>query len=370
MKIINLFKKSFVTALVVMVAFVAMPSVITEAAAEYQGKTYTVTYRPGNVGYFALPNTTETEKDKMALEVAELLFTVEESGNAPQAIVGMEVTKNGAIKLEVKEGALVPEASVATYVVTSGDYFVKAQSEWGPSATDVVKKNIDFVVDYGRLIDGVEYTVQFVDTQSGTAIAPTVIAYGNIGEEVNVTAPSTLVISGSTYYTAIANTTTTIKLDANAQANIVTFSYEATTYGEEVREVVNTLPGDTVTLFEEITTPTENAGAVLAPGQVDTATDGEIEILDGETPLADNENTDTEDEVQILDQDVPLEDGSQALNEDMEIEESEVPLASSVDKVGIQLYMTIAIMLLLAVGLALVLIKLKNNKLNNDSKGE
>ena len=130
---------------------------VSVRAEERSTKTYTVTFRPGNVGRFSPGETGDTEKKTKkedAEEVARLLY------DGIDGITDIRATENGAIRLTVEKGAAVPDAPETAYVQADSGYFVKNVSEWGPQDGDIVTKNMDFVVDYGRLAEGVEYTVQ------------------------------------------------------------------------------------------------------------------------------------------------------------------------------------------------------------------
>ena len=124
---------------------------ISAVAVEKSKRTYTVRFRPGNVGCFSLKETTgEAEKTKKesAEEVARFLY------DGLEEIQDIRITENGAIKLTVEKGAAVPVAPDASCVRADDGYFVKAVSEWGPQEGAVVTRNMDFVVDYGRLAVG------------------------------------------------------------------------------------------------------------------------------------------------------------------------------------------------------------------------
>lgn len=231
---------------------------IKAAAAE---KSYTVTYRAGNVGYFAMDGTKETDKKEMAREVAKLLY----SDN--QDITGIQVTDHGAIKLSVKKGAGVPKAPGTEYVQTKTGYFVKAVSEWGAAAGETVDRNLEYVVDYGKLVDGVEYTVSYIDDTSKSSIAPIAIAYGKVGDRVENTAPSVITISGGTKYLLQGSATKNMTLTADSTENVLVFPYSKEPTGTKVNEIVQYEEGDIVVVTQRVTVSGESRGAVLASGQ-------------------------------------------------------------------------------------------------------
>lgn len=284
-----------------------VPSLNAYAAEE----SYTVTFRPGNVGYFATSANPEGDKQVMAAEVA-----AQEYG-----AYSYEVTKNGAIKVTVAPGSTVPNAP--TYVQAQAGYFVKEASSWGP-AGGTVDRNQDYVVDYGKLVDGVEYTVKYVDSASGESIAPVYIAQANVGDTRIVTAPSQIVISGSTVYNLTSASTLSLLLDKDASKNVLTFSYTMVAPGTEIEEILISEDGEIITTTEYVNGTTvggttvvagadAGAGAVAGGAAAGGAAAPQeeqqlVEIGDEETPLAGNASQEeqSDDLVNIGDEEVPL----------------------------------------------------------------
>lgn len=298
------------------VSAVLMPAINAQAASEY-----TVTFRPGNVGHFgiaAADNSMKTVKD-MAQEVADIYYTSYET----------TVTENGAIKVKVPAGTVMPAAP--GYVIPNDGYCVRS---WGPSQGETVSKNVDYVVDYGRLIDGVEYTVKYVDEESGESLAPFVTAYANIGDKINVVAPATIVTSNAGEYvlTSVANGKLT--LVADAASNVITFTY-AYHYnpGTVTEEVVVNLPGDTVVTTETVTTYVDNGttvapGATVLPGAGADAGDRNADVQGEENPDAQGTAEGDQGIVEIEDDDTPLADASGETEEaSVSIEDEEAPLS-------------------------------------------
>ena len=305
----RVFKKSFVSACVALALVLMLPSmnVYAESGSETQasGKTYTVTFRPGNVGSFT--------------DSAISRFNV-------------EPTKHGAIKVTVPAGSVAPEIYSSDVNAEKG-YFVKNVSEWGPNGV-IVDRDMDFVVDYARLVDGVEYTIEYVDSASGESIAPAYIAQANMGVERTESAPSQIVISGGAVYNLSSAASVTLVLDADATKNVFTFEYTMDPRGTVIEEVIIGEDGDIITTTDYITT-TINNGTTVGPGGVaggaggagaagaggGDAEGGEaaggneaVEILDEETPLAGGIGEETEEPagmVEIGEEDVPLASGEE-----------------------------------------------------------
>lgn len=227
-----------------------MPAMKVEAGVD----SYTVTFRPGNVGSFAFSADAEGNKQENASAVAAQQYA---------GIYGADnvaVTKNGAIKVTVPAGAAMPQAPV--YIEAESGYFVKDTSIWGPT-TQTVDKNMDFVVDYGKLVNGVEYTVEYVDAVSGESIAPVHISQANAGESRSETAPAQIVISEGTVYNLTSESTIEMMLDTDSANNVFTFQYTMAPRGTVVEELVNYVDGGVITTTETVTTVIDNGTTVI-----------------------------------------------------------------------------------------------------------
>lgn len=305
------------------VALTLMPAMSVQAASEY-----TITFRPGNVGNFGIAsddNTAKTVKD-MAQEVADIYYAQYET----------TVTENGAIKVKVPAGADMP--ATPGYVIPNAGYCVR---NWGPEQGEKVTKNVDYVVDYGRLTDGVEYTVKYVDEESGESIAPFATAYGNIGDTITVTAPAVITTSDAGNYVLTSEAAQELTLTADAANNVITFkyvySYDPGTVTEDVTVII---PGDTVVTTETVTTYVDGE-AVVVPGAtvIDGGQDADDDAdanqdaeQDDEDQDAENQDDEDQGAVDIEDEDTPLSDGGEGEDaEDTEdvtvnIEDEESPL--------------------------------------------
>lgn len=303
---IHIAKKGKLLGTFLMVAAMCVPSVKVQAAVD----SYTVTFRPGNVGYFAISSSSEGDKQSMAQAVAQQVY-----GNYTY-----EVTKNGAIKVTVPANEAVPSAP--NYIQSDEGYFVKDASVWGPAAGETVDRNMDFVVDYGKLIDGVEYTIKYVDSASGESIAPVYIGLANAGEKRTENAPKQIVISAGTVYQLASGETLEKVLDADSTKNVFTFSYKMATRETVEQEIINYVDGDTITSTETNTSTIDNGTTTIptntpaaqeqgggAGGNAEGENGDNTTIIDDEqVPLAssDSEEANTDTMVDIADEDVPL----------------------------------------------------------------
>lgn len=310
-------KKSFMSMCVALALVLMLPSMNVYAAS-----TYTVTFRPGNVGYFALAGTTLTEKKAMAEEAAAAQYS---EGT-------YHVTDMGAIKVTVTNGSTL---DAPRYIRTEAGYFAKSANEWGPNG-ETIKKNTDYVVDYGKLVNGVEYTVEYVDIDSGDSIAPVKIAQANVGDEINEAAPVQIVISGGAIYKLEEAHPMPQTLKADAADNVYTFKYKMLPPGTVIEEVTIEGEGGTIVTTETVTTTIDNGttvvgggaaagggagaggGAVaggVADGGAEAGGNEAVEILDEETPLAGGISNESEEEaagmVEIGEEEVPLAAGEE-----------------------------------------------------------
>lgn len=296
------------------VAAALMPAISVHAASEY-----TVTFRPGNVGQFGIAsgdeNAEKSVKEK-AQEVADIYYAQYET----------TVTENGAIKVKVAAGADMP--TVPGYIIPEAGYCVRS---WGPKQGEKVTKNVDYVVDYGRLTDGVEYTVKYVDEESGESVAPFLTAYANIGDRVELNAPASIMTSAAGEYALTSEASCELTLTADADANVVVFHY-AYRYepGTVTEDVLVDIPGDTVVNTETITTYINN-GTTVVPGAVIAGEEEQDADGNAEDEGEPNQDAEAPEVVDIEDSDTPLAGNSDEEDvEDVlvEIEEENAPLAN------------------------------------------
>lgn len=305
------FVKKFTGMFLALSMAVLMPAVKVQAA-----ESYTVTFRPGNVGAFAVSADAAGGAKENAEAVAALSYAGYE----------VEVTQRGAIKVTVPAGAAVPAAP--SYIVAEDGYFVKDASLWGP-AGETVDRNMDFVVDYGKLIDGVEYTVEYVDSSSGESIAPVYITQANAGESRTVTAPLQIIISGDVVYSLTSASSLEMILDADASKNVFTFRYSLAPAGSVEEEIVNYVDGGTVTTTETVTTVIDNGQTVVAAGT--PAGGGAGAGADANAGAEEQDTVQIEDEQTPLADQVPGQDGQDEGGEEnlVTIDEEEVALAAA-----------------------------------------
>lgn len=244
---------------------------------------YHITYSPGLIGKF---------KQSLVDEYKKVY--------GEEDVIVSKVT--GAIRIKASVDENMPNAPTQNDIEfknaeDSSQYYVKSGG-WEPSSTNI-KQNETFVVQYGALVDGVDYTIRYVDAITNTDVATPVLGKANKNETIAAYAKN---IEGYTFDTQ----SKTKVLVENAEENILTFYYTAeddTIYIENV--VNNVVPGD-------VEVVTEPVGELVVPGENQPAVSGEdgTEVVgDNETPLANNNET----EETIKDNETPLANNADEL---------------------------------------------------------
>ncbi len=302
----------------VLAAFTLLVSMMpaTEVKAENtEKKTYTVTFRAGNVGSFNL-NANNISGENIEATENYIKFTVEK-GESLSSTFDF-ISNDASLDAYFLNVTSANDETDAAYI--DSGYRLKAASDWCAGAAEAaVNRNTEYVLDYAKLVNPVKYTIRFVDAESGEQIAPPTIAYGNAGEEI-VCNPLTVASYGT------KDEAVSIVLNAEDEtANIVTFQY---TYTGETGTVVETVteyvPGDTIvqTVVNEVQEEALVTPAVVTPND-GGADAGDVTIDDENVPLA---NDGDENEV-IEDEETPLADGTGEENT-VDISDEETPLAA------------------------------------------
>lgn len=265
-------------------------------------KTYTVTFRAGNVGEF---NQNVADSDSIDVEKNYIKIQVEKNHSLNDFFADSDALNAYFLNVtDVKTGYQLKNVSELAENIT----------------TQEIKRNTEYVLDYVKLVDPVEYVIEFVDAESGEQIATPTIAAGNEGDIIDC---NPLAISGYT----TADDATTITLVKN-QENKVQFHYTYTGETGTVTNIVTTfVPGDTIT--ETVVNPVQAETPVaVVPG----AADGGVQIEDEETPLAPGNEEEGEGGVIIEDEETPLGAGEESGA--VEIEDEETPLSPGSETIG------------------------------------
>ncbi len=254
-----------------MVAGMTVQATDLENADAYTGKTYTVTFHPGNVGSF-------TDLD----DVVAIY-------NNQEGVVSAESTAHKAIKLVVKPGTQI---TAPIGIEAKDDYYYRQQ--WNETVEGTVTKNADYVPQFGRLIDGIEYQVKFLIKGTETSVYPPVFNRGNVGDELSFTALANIPVSAGAFYVLQGEATRPLVLDADSDKNILIFEYVLQDRYAVTSESTLLTDGGTVTTVESVTVPgaapAAAGGGGAAPAAVAPAAAEEApaltEIDNGQTALA------------------------------------------------------------------------------------
>lgn len=293
---------------VLMLAFLISP--LQVSAAQPIAKEYTVTYRPGNIARFS---------DALVQKYQE--YYGEENVSVSQA--------TGSISITVQAGSFYPEAPSAEDIVMDEEhkdrYYVT--TNWIPTE-ETVMQDQDYVVDYAALIDAVEYSIRYVDAYTGMDVLSPTILQGNVGDTITSTAKVITNYQWDTYLKEMV-------LEKDSE-NILTFYYTdvkppeyETIYleGETIYNVI-TIPGRVVS-GDSGQEGNAQGGRVAgdqenSEGNSGTGEEGGLETgEEGSQEIGENENTGNQGNEQG-----ESEENLPAIDEEIIIDEEQVPLAS------------------------------------------
>lgn len=294
--------KKLVSLLVALIMLVTM----TQSALAAQ-RYYKITYAPGILATF---------KDSLVNEYKEKYGT--------QNVVQSSVT--GAITITVAAKQDMPNAPTANDIEykkseSATQYYVLTNG-WQPASTRVTE-NATYVVQYGALLNGVEYTIRYVDKTSNIDLETPVIARSNGGQTLIAYAK---VLDGYTFDSQSKSMT----LSQDGSKNIITFYYTNTNSTSNETQVIENV-------VTNVVTPTNPVNPTI-PRQ---PTVPDVTVPDNQTPQSNGGNNET---VNIEDNQTPQSKGELAQNNQ-------------------QLYIAIGgIMVLLVVVCGYVMIRRKNKE--------
>lgn len=269
--------------------------------------TYTLTFRSGNVGSFDTAKVNAAVKNSSLVEVKKEYIRVKAKRGTSVASAVYDAFGRAV------QGSGDMNAMFLSFLSENKGYTLLDEATWGPKASDTVRHNTEYVLDYGTIVNPVSYTVNYVDAESGDAVAAPIFSYGSAGDSVTV-APVTV----SEY--ATDDEAVTITLDKNSD-NTVTFEYSYTgeTFvpGETIRRTVTEYQTNVVTVTQPQTNNNNNnnnnanannannANADNADNNGANAGNNDANADNGNN--ADNNGNDGQN---IPDDDVPLDDGN------------------------------------------------------------
>ena len=298
----NISRYLFSVCMIFILAVSAVSVVPVHAAA-----TYTLTFRSGNVGSFDTAKVNAAVKNSSLVEVKKEYIRVKAKRGTSVASAVYDAFGRAV------QGSGDMNAMFLSFLSENKGYTLLDEATWGPKASDTVRHNTEYVLDYGTIVNPVSYTVNYVDAESGDAVAAPIFSYGSAGDRVTV-APVTV----SEYDTD--DEAVTITLDKNSD-NTVTFEYSYTgeTFipGETIQRTVTEYQTNVVTVTQPQTNNNNNnnnnanannannANADNADNNGANAGNNDANADNGNN--ADNNGNDGQN---IPDDDVPLDDGN------------------------------------------------------------
>lgn len=297
-------------------------------ASETENKTYTITFRPGKSGSFDI-----SDNDAVIAMYGE---------NA-------KMTELGAIKITVKPGADMPQ----TPSVIPGEGYVE-KTGWASNEKKVTKSE-DFVADYAKEVNGVEYTIKYVEKATGNSIRPSETKRGNVGDEVNPQAPVVITLSDAARFNIVGTNADYVRkltkddvTDNDLTENVIEVYYvmEARTTNTVTTE--NLIPGDVITTV------------VNAPAAAVPAAQAQAPVAAAEEVAAPEETAEEAgDEINIEDENTAL--ASAPASEDLTIEDEGTPLSETMGSAPVWPYIVAAGVVVLAI-LALFVVNMRKKK--------
>ena len=298
----NISRYLFSVCMIFILAVSVVSVVPVQAAA-----TYTLTFRSGNVGSFDTAKVNAAVKNSSLVEVKKEYIRVKAKRGTSVASAVYDAFGRAV------QGSGDMNAMFLSFLSENKGYTLLDEASWGPKASDTVRHNKEYVLDYGTIVNPVSYTVNYVDAESGDAVAAPIFSYGSAGDRVTV-APVTV----SEYDTD--DEAVTITLDKNSD-NTVTFEYSYTgeTFipGETIQRTVTEYQTNVVTVTQPQTNNNNNnnnnanannannANADNADNNGANAGNNDANADNGNN--ADNNGNDGQN---IPDDDVPLDDGN------------------------------------------------------------
>jgi len=291
-----------------------MPAHATEAE-ESGGKTYEITIRAGEHGNF--------------------IDTIASAESVTPKKVVFRVNKGGSFSLDSTASIVSIGAKY------SGKYYVVNQEY----KIEHVTRNAEFVIEYGRLVNGIEYKVEFVDNATGVEIADPIFNWGSTG-------------SPTEYYSAknIANYALTGNASRRIEVlsetdKVLQFIYNSTlSGGSTTNTTYQTTDGGIENITETQQNPIYQTLPAEAPVAAQAATGGQGTGGGEDTATIEDEGTALED-TPAAEENEGVAPESDESSDGTTIEEEELPLAPGMNQ-PVNIAAVIAVML---GGIALIL---------------
>ena len=279
-------------------------------------KTYEVTIRAGEHGNF-ISNINSAE----SISPKKVVFKVEKGNSF--------ILDNTSAIVEISD----------TY---SGKYFVVNQRYRIKNVT----RNAEFVIEYGRLVDGLEYKVEFIDNATGVQIADPIFSWGSDGGSTGVYTAKSIA-----NYALIGDANRSIEALSDTN-NVLQFRYNSTlSGGSSTNTTYQTTDGGVENVTETQQNPIYQTVPAQAPVAAQAATGGQGAGGGDDTTTIDEEGTALEDTPVAEGEDEVVTPESDESSDETTIEEEELPLAPGMNQ-PVNIAAVIAVML---GGIALIL---------------
>ena len=285
-------------ALSLAVIIISIPSMNVHAAQPYK-----LTLKAGELGTFKNLGSLDPSIAALSSDNKTITITGEKVDLANLITYYSDSTGQGVLQLDL---ANYMEPASLEYKKNTG-------------SGDTLTRNETIVIQYGDLIDGVEYKICYVDAATGYEIASPVISRAT--DNTSVTAKARTDIPD--YQLASANEYTWTLNSADANTLTYSFLYNYTGLGggttvidEGTNTTLITTDGGTETVYQVnevptyVSTPVAGGGGQGAGGGAQAADEGgaNVQIGDGNVPLAPSIEEDTKKGLENTDKDVILED--------------------------------------------------------------
>ncbi len=303
-----------------------MPAHATEAE-ESGGKTYEITIRAGEHGNFI-----DTIASAESVTPKKVVFQVNKGGSFSLGSTASIVNIADKYCEEYSDNGLLKKRP--NYYVVNQSYEIQE-----------VNRNAEFVIEYGRLVNGIEYKVEFVDNATGVEIADPIFNWGSTG-------------SPSEYYSAksIANYALTGNASRRIEVlsetdKVLQFRYNSTlSGGSTTNTTYQTTDGGIENITETQQNPIYQTLPAEAPVAAQAATGGQGAGGGEDTATIEDEGTALED-TPAAEENEGVAPESDESSDGTTIEEEELPLAPGMNQ-PVNIAAVIAVML---GGIALIL---------------
>ena len=225
--------KLFIVMICLLILPISSHSNIYATDSNGNNRTYTITFRPGNV----------------ADGFTSSLF---DYYRGLAAVTSVEETTHGAIVVRMLAGSELPRFPQANELLWEADnaglFQLLGFNLTGANTrflNEPLSRNLNLVAAFARIVDGVEYKVRFIEEGTNTSVWPPVVFKANVGSTATYTAMTTIIAADHRHFELIGASTQELVVNQDASLNIMTFTYRITRGPTRVyQEVINEITGE------------------------------------------------------------------------------------------------------------------------------